>query len=149
MLAIGSPAPDFSTRDSAGNPVSLASLRGRFAALCFYPKDFTPACTAQACSLRDAYSELASLGIAVIGISADSPEQHQKFAAAHHLPYSLISDDGSLAKLYQVPRSVFGLFPGRVTYLIDPSGKVQAAFRSQLDIKGHLSTIRAATQPKP
>jgi peroxiredoxin Q/BCP len=142
MLTIGSPAPAFSAPDAAGNTATLETFRGKWLALCFYPKDFTPACTAQACSLRDNYAELADLGVTVVGISGDGPAQHKNFADRYRLPYTLLSDDGTVRAAYQVPRSFLGLMAGRVTYIIDPAGIVRGVFNSQLNIKGHIAAIR-------
>lgn len=142
MLTIGSPAPAFSAPDATGNTATLETFRGKWLALCFYPKDFTPACTAQACSLRDNYAELADLGVTVVGISGDGPAQHKVFADRFRLPYTLLSDDGTVRAAYQVPRSFLGLMAGRVTYIIDPAGIVRGVFNSQINIKGHIAAIR-------
>ena len=142
MLQPGTVAPAFTASSSTDAPVSLEQFAGKWVALCFYPRDFTPACTAQACSLRDNYAELAALGITVLGISSDTPAEHKAFAEKYTLPYTLISDDGSIRKAYSVPRSFLGLMPGRVTYVVDPEGKIKGAFTSQLNIGGHIRAIR-------
>src|ERR1700760_3204543 len=93
MLKVGTEAPDFSGKDQRGEAVSLGSQleRGKLV-LYFYPKDFTPVCTAQACTFRDASAGLAELGATVVGVSGDSADSHQRFAAKHSVPFSLIAD---------------------------------------------------------
>lgn len=137
-LQVGDSVPDFSRRTHTGATFSLAALRGKWVVVFFYPKDFTPACTAQSCAFRDGFGELAALGAAVVGVSGDDDASHAKFASKHQLPYELISDaDGSLRRLFGVPRSLFGLVPGRVTYAIDPAGIVRLVFNSQLRASEH------------
>lgn len=140
-LPIGATAPDFDKQTHAGETLRLSALRGdKVVVLYFYPKDETPGCTAEACSFRDAYEDFTDAGAVVIGVSADSLERHEKFAANHRLPFSLISDgDGELRRSYAVPKSLLGLLPGRVTYVIDKQGKVQHVFNSQLQAKRHVS----------
>ncbi len=107
--------------------------------LYFYPKDDTPGCTAEACSFRDAYAELRDLEAEVIGVSADSPSSHLSFAKSYNLPFVLLSDEkNEVRKLMGVPGSMFGLLPGRVTYVIDKNGIVQHVFDSQLQAKQHV-----------
>ncbi len=147
-LAVGDTAPDFNAIDHRDRPVHLTAFRGRCVVLFFYPKDNTPACTAQACAFRDAYEDFAVAGAIVIGISADSDSSHRAVAEKRRLPYYLVSDEhGALRKLFGVPRSVLGLFPGRVTYVIGPDGVVRHIFNSQLRVGGHvdqaLATVKA------
>jgi len=147
MLQPGTIAPAFtapavSAESPDGLAVSLDSFKGKWLAMCFYPSDFTPGCTAQACSLRDNYAELAALGVTVLGISSDTAADHRKFIDKYTLPYTLVTDDGSIRKAYSVPRSFLGLMPGRVTYVVDPAGVIKGAFNSQLNIGGHLKAIR-------
>jgi peroxiredoxin Q/BCP len=139
-LHIGQPAPDFETTTHAGDPLSLAQLRGaKVVVLYFYPKDETPGCTAEACSFRDAYEDFSDAGAVVIGVSADDRRSHENFAANHRLPFHLISDeDGSLRQRYDVPTSMLGMLPGRVTYVIDREGKVQHVFNSQIQATRHV-----------
>lgn len=137
-LRVGDVAPDFARATHTGEVFSLQANRGRWVVVFFYPKDFTPACTAQSCAFRDGFGELASLGAAVIGVSGDDDASHARFADKHGLPYPLVSDgDGSLRALFGVPRSLFGLVPGRVTYAIDPAGVVRLVFNSQLRAGEH------------
>jgi peroxiredoxin Q/BCP len=106
--------------------------------LFFYPKDDTPGCTKEACAFRDDYEEFGKLDAEVIGISSDSVESHRRFASKHDLPFTLLSDErGKVRKLYGVQNS-FGLFPGRVTYVIDEEGMVRHIFSSQLGVERHV-----------
>ncbi|MGH7130938.1 MAG: peroxiredoxin [Phycisphaerales bacterium] len=141
-IAVGDPAPDFEAVDHTGKPVRLSSLRGRPVVVFFYPKDHTPACTIESCGFRDATPELAGLGATVIGISSDSDASHAGFAAKHNLVYSLVSDpEGKLRKLFGVPRSVFGLLPGRVTYVIDGAGVVRLVYNALLRPREHVNRV--------
>ena len=92
MPEAGTAAPDFSGKTQDGSTVTLSDHRGKKVALYFYPKDDTPGCTKQACSLRDDYSRLQDAGIVVIGVSADDVESHQAFAEKYSLPFPLIAD---------------------------------------------------------
>ena len=138
-VKVGDTAPDFTLSSQSGTPVSLKDFLGKKCVVVyFYPKDDTPGCTKESCAFRDQYEVFNSAGAEVIGISADSPESHQRFAAKYQLPFSLLSDNGNqVRKLYGVPSS-FGLLPGRVTYVIDQQGIVQNVFNSQFNFKGHI-----------
>jgi peroxiredoxin Q/BCP len=135
----GDTAPDFSLPTQSGTLVSLKDFVGKKAiVLYFYPKDDTPGCTAESCAFRDSYQVFQDAGAEVIGISADSPESHTKFAAKHQLPFTLLSDTGNqVRKLFGVP-STLGLLPGRVTYVIDKQGVVRNVFNSQFNFKAHI-----------
>jgi thioredoxin-dependent peroxiredoxin len=91
-LKIGDPAPDFKVKDQDGKTVSLSDFKGKKLVLYFYPKDNTPGCTDEACSLRDGYADLKSKGIEVLGVSADSEKSHQGFISKHNLPFRLLAD---------------------------------------------------------
>jgi peroxiredoxin Q/BCP len=106
--------------------------------LYFYPRDETAGCTRQACAFRDEFEEFARLDAEVIGISSDSVASHERFAKRHGLPFTLLSDEGGrVRRLYGVP-STLGLFPGRVTYVIDEGGVVRDVFSSQLGVTRHV-----------
>jgi peroxiredoxin Q/BCP len=146
----GDPAPDFAIPSPTGEPARLSDFRGKSeVVLFFYPKDDSPACTAEACAFRDAYEDFREAGAEVIGISADTSDSHKRFAGRRKLPYRMVSDeDGSLRKLYGVPKT-FGFIPGRVTYVIDREGVVRHVFNSQFwptrhvaEALGVLKTLR-------
>lgn len=119
---IDAPAPDFTLKDGNGDNWRLSDQRGRVVALLFYPGDETPICTRQMCSLRDRWADYLKTGAEVVGISTDSVESHQKFAAHHELPLRLLSDsDGAVSRLY----GARSLLPGRVArsvFVIDANG---------------------------
>jgi peroxiredoxin Q/BCP len=152
-LRPGDRAPEFTLRDQHGRERSLAGLRGRPVVLYFYPRDNTPACTAEACTFRDEFQGFRGLDAEIVGVSADSPESHAAFAKAHALPFTLLSDpDDRVRTLFAVPRTL-GLFPGRTTYVIDAGGVVRHVFTSQLQAKRHiaeaLAALRALRAPAP
>ena len=92
-LKTGDKAPNFSGKDQNGNMISLGDFKGKKLVVYFYPKDDTPGCTAQACSLRDNYADLLQNGISILGVSADSQTAHTKFITKYELPFPLISDE--------------------------------------------------------
>lgn len=91
-IVVGKPAPDFNTEDQNGKKHSLKDLKGKTTLIYFYPKDQTPGCTVQACSLRDNIEELTADGIDVFGVSKDDVASHQKFATKHKLPFPILAD---------------------------------------------------------
>jgi thioredoxin-dependent peroxiredoxin len=137
-VQVGDSTPDFTLPDQSGAPISLGEFLGKTAiVLYFYPKDNTAVCTAEACAFRDSYEVFKDAGAEVIGISSDSAESHQQFAAENRLPFILLSDvGGAIRKRYGVPTAL-GL-PGRVTYIIDRQGTVRHIFFSQFTSKKHV-----------
>lgn len=121
------PAPDFSLVDHSGKKHQLSDYRGRWLVVYFYPKDDTPGCTVEACSLRDAATELSELDADIIGISADDAKSHDKFVQKHHLNFTLLSDpDKKTIEAYGAwGKKMFGK-EGilRKTFIIDPVGEV-------------------------
>ena len=146
-ISVGDMAPCFKVTAHDGRPVSLADFRGKQAVVVFfYPHDNTPVCTKEACAFRDSYQDFVDAGAAVIGISSDSDESHQSFAATQRLPYLLVSDsDGALRKAFGVPKTL-GFLPGRVTYVIDRDGIVQHVFNSQLQGLKHVEEALAVVR---
>ena len=120
-------AADFSLKDQDGKVKTLKDFAGSWLVLYFYPKDDTPGCTTEACSLRDANDELISLGAQVVGISKDEPESHLKFKAKHKLNFTLLSDPtGKAIQAYGAwGKKMFGR-EGilRKTFIINPSGEI-------------------------
>jgi peroxiredoxin Q/BCP len=106
MLQAGDEAPDFSLVSDEGETVTLSALRGQPVVVYFYPKDDTPGCTAQACSLRDSYGDIRASGAALYGISTDDAESHRTFRAKYGLPFPLLVDeDHAVAERYDVWRA--------------------------------------------
>ena len=133
MLVEGEAAPDFELTSDAGEAVTLSSLRGRPVVLYFYPKDDTPGCTAQACAIRDVYSEFQQRGAVVLGVSRDDSESHRRFRERYGLPFTLLSDpDHEVCEAYGVwgERKNYGkTYMGikRSTFVIGPDGTVTKA----------------------
>lgn len=124
-------APDFTLPASDGTSYSLSDFAQKWLVLYFYPKDDTPGCTTQACSLRDARDELADLGAEVVGISKDEPTSHEKFKQKHSLNFTLLTDeDGTVIDRYGAwGKKMFGK-EGilRKTFIINPTGQVVKVF---------------------
>ncbi len=139
-IKIGSTIPEIVLRNQNGELFDLTKeTAGKNVVLYFYPKDDTPGCTAQACSFRDQFEDFADANAVVIGISGQSVESHKAFAGKHQLTFTLLSDDeNKIRKQFGVPTNFFGLLPGRVTYVIDKTGKVVYIFNSQTNISGHI-----------
>ncbi|RAM49014.1 MAG: peroxiredoxin [Hapalosiphonaceae cyanobacterium JJU2] len=138
-VKVGDTAPDFSLPSQNRSTVSLKDFRGKNAVvLYFYPKDDTPGCTAESCAFRDQYEVFKTAGAEVIGVSGDSSESHQKFAAKYNLPFILLSDKGDQVRKLYGAKAAFGLLPGRVTYVIDQHGVVQYVFDSMFNFQGHV-----------
>lgn len=134
MIKEKTKAPDFSLMDETGKKVSLSDFKGKVVVLYFYPKDDTPGCTTEACNFRDNYSKYEDLGAVILGISPDSQKSHEKFAAKHQLPFTLLVDEGhKVCEKYGVwgrkkfmGREYDGVF--RTTYLIGKDGAVAKVF---------------------
>lgn len=134
-LQEGDFAPNFSLSDAEGKEIELAQLRGHWVVLYFYPRDLTPGCTKEACGFRDAYDDYQKRDLIVLGVSADEPQTHAKFAKKHQLPFPLLCDrDAQVATAY----GCYGLkkfmgkeFMGihRTTFIIDPQGKIVRIYR--------------------
>ena len=126
-IKIGDIAPAFSCKDQNGNAIKLEDYKGKKVVLYFYPKDNTPGCTAQACNLRDNYSELGKNDIVILGASADDEKMHQKFITKFDLPFPLLSDvDHTLLNSYGVwgEKKFMGkTYDGihRTTFILDES----------------------------
>jgi thioredoxin-dependent peroxiredoxin len=150
-LKIGDPAPEFDVMgQQAGEPrrLRLQDFRGKKnVVLYFYPRDFTPVCTREACGFQDAYEELASRDTEVIGVSADDDASHERFAQRHGVAFALVSDASkALAQKYQATSLLRDLIGGtkRVTYVIDKRGVIAAVFESELRARHHVDGVKAA-----
>jgi peroxiredoxin Q/BCP len=145
MLAIGARAPEFTLPDADGRPVSLSNLlSGGPLVLYFYPADFTPGCTREACKLRDLHSEIEAAGLVVAGISPQGPESHRAFRERHQLPFTLLSDiDKTVIRMYDV-QGPLGFGVRRATFLIDQARNIQDAVLADLRIARHEAFVRKA-----
>jgi len=130
-VQVGDKVPLFIATDSNGNSFDISQYTDKPLVIYFYPKDDTPGCTIQACTFRDQYQDFKDLGAEVIGISSDSVQSHQKFIKRYKLPFILLSDfDKKIRNKFGVPNDLFGLLPGRATYVTDKEGIIQLIFDS-------------------
>lgn len=139
MLSRGTPAPDIVLADQDGKPFTLSSAwRDANVVLFFYPKAGTAVCTKEACAFRDAFADLQAKNAIVIGISKDGSEAQRAFASQWKLPFTLLADTkGKAHKAYAV-NSLFGLIPGRVTYVIGKGGIIRDAHSALLQSDEHV-----------
>ena len=127
-LAVGTPAPQFTAKDDAGNTVSLSDFQGKTVVLYFYPKDDTPGCIKEAQSFRDNYTEYQGKDITVLGVSTDDETSHKAFKEKYGLPFSLLADtDKAITKAYDVDG---GGYSKRVTYIINGEGTIDRVFET-------------------
>lgn len=130
----GSKAPDFTLSDQNGKSHTLSDYAGKWVLLYFYPKDDTPGCTTEACSIRDNWAAFKKAGIVVLGVSVDPVKSHKKFVAKYELPFILLADEKKEAvKLYDVwgKKKFMGrkyMGTKRSSFLIDPSGKLSKVY---------------------
>ena len=132
-------APEFSLPDETGKIRTLSEYAGKWLVVYFYPKDDTPGCTAQACSLRDARDDLTDSGVQIIGISKDSPESHEKFKSKYNLNFTLLSDEnvGTIKEYGAWGKGSFGKEGVlRNTFVINPDGFVVEVFEKVTPV-GH------------
>ena len=136
---VGEKAPDISLPNQDGDVISLSDYyKKKNVVLFFYPKDFSPGCTIQACHFRDKYEDFTDLGAEVIGVSNDSVESHKKFLDENLLPFQLLSDEGGKVRKAYGSTKGFGYLPGRYTFIIDMDGIVRHIFTSETDMKKHI-----------
>ena len=148
-LKVGDQAPDFDLPGDGDKAVRLQDYRGNPLVLYFYPKDMTSGCTRQAEDFRDQLAEFSSKGAAVVGVSRDKPQSHDKFIAKHDLTFRLASDlEGDMVESYGVwkeksmyGRKYFGI--ERTTFLIDGNGVIQRIW-PKVKVPGHVAEVLAA-----
>ena len=149
MLEVGDQAPSFELEDQDGTVHRLGDYRGRWLVVYFYPKDDTPGCTKEACSFRDAASDLSALDAVVLGVSADDAAAHQKFAQKYGLNFPLLVDpDRSMLEAYGAwtEKQMYGkryMGVARITYVVDPEGGVARVW-PKVKAEGHAEEVRAA-----
>ena len=139
-INVGSQIPAFTLKDQNGKIFDIDSVKGKKnLVIFFYPKDDSPGCTKEACSFRDQFEVFNEADAIIIGISGQSVESHKKFADKYRLSYTLLSDEGNkVRKQFGVPTNFLGLLPGRVTYVVDKTGKVIYLFNSQIQATKHV-----------
>ena len=145
MLPLGGRAPEFTLPDQDDQSVSLSNLlrRGPLI-LYFYPADFTPGCTREACLMRDLHGELEQAGLNLAGVSPQKPATHRRFRDTYHLPYTLLSDvEKVVISMYDV-RGPLGIGVRRATYLIDQARYIRAAVLANFRISEHEAFVRRA-----
>lgn len=145
MLKPGSSAPSFTLPDQDGTAVTLSALlRAGPLILYFYPADFTPGCTREACSIRDLHQQILATGLQVVGVSPQSPDSHRQFRERYALPFTLLSDVDKVAvKAFDV-NGPLGFGVRRATFLISQDGRIEAAVLADLKIAEHEQFIREA-----
>jgi thioredoxin-dependent peroxiredoxin len=149
MLNEGDIAPDFTTKDQSGKEVKLSDFRGQRVVLYFYPKDDTPGCTKEACSLRDSYDIFTEKDIKVLGVSNDDEASHQKFISKFSLPFDLLADtEKEIVNAYGVygEKNMYGkkyMGINRTTFLIDEEGKIKKIFK-KVNVDEHADEVLKA-----
>ncbi len=134
MPAIGTEAPDFTLPDQDGEEHTLSAYRGKWVLLYFYPKDDTPGCTIEACTIRDQFKDFQKIDAVVLGVSVDSVASHKKFADAYQLPFTLLADEhkevvgeyGVFGEKKFMGKTYMGT--SRTSFLIDPAGKIAKVY---------------------
>lgn len=144
-LKVNAIAPDFELPSTTGSNFKLAELKEPVI-LYFYPKDFTPGCTKEACSFRDNFSFFKELNVKVIGISVDNIKKHQKFKEQYELPFELLSDvTGKVCKEYDALMP-FVKIPKRITYLIDKNQVIRGVYDNLFGYSAHIKNMIEAVQ---
>ena len=149
MVQTGDKAPDFTLHDQDGSQVSLASLleQGPLV-LYFYPADFTPGCTKEACDIRDMHGDITGAGIRVVGVSPQDESSHDRFRSEHSLPFTLLADpDKTVIQAYGVDGPL-GIGVRRATFLIGEDGVVQDVVVADLRVGRHKDFIRKAVNAR-
>jgi peroxiredoxin Q/BCP len=149
MIKEGDFAPDFTVKDQNGEQVKLSDLRGQKVVLYFYPKDDTPGCTKQACSLRDGFSIFEEKAIKVLGVSMDDEKSHQKFISKYNLPFTLLADTNhAIADAFEsygekqfMGKTYTSVL--RKTFLIDETGKIKKVF-DKVKVEEHAGEVLQA-----
>lgn len=147
MLRSGEEAPDFTLPDQHGDRLRLSDLRGKWVVLYFYPKDETTGCTAQACAFRDDLKAFEDLDAEVVGVSVQSVESHQAFAENHDLNFRILADEAKgVSRLYET-LGLLGV-SRRITYVINPEGRIVEAYRSEMRPRSHVEVARQVLQER-
>lgn len=148
----GKVAPAFTLLDAQGNKIALKDFKGKDVVLYFYPRDNTPGCTKEACSFRDLWGEIETLGVVVLGVSPDSSDSHEKFAKEFNLPFTLLSDPdkkvmtkyGAFGEKMMYGKKTMGVI--RSTVWIGPNGKVKKHWKRVAKAETHPAKVLEAIQ---
>lgn len=145
MLDIGTKAPDFELHGSDDKKHTLESLLADGSMiLYFYPADFTPGCTKEACAIRDLHDEIQKTGLRVVGVSPQDTDSHQRFADRYDLPFLLLADPGkTVTRAYDLDGPL-GIGTRRGTFLINQAGEIEAAVLADIRIDRHIEFIQTA-----
>ena len=145
MLKTGTKAPGFTLQDADGNDVTLANLTDQGPLiLYFYPADFTPGCTKEACEIRDIHNEIRRVGLSVVGVSPQDGASHQRFRDKHELPFTLLCDpDKEVIRSYDVDGPL-GIGTRRATYLINADGIIEDGVLADIRVERHRQFIEKA-----
>jgi peroxiredoxin Q/BCP len=141
-LTVGTQAPDFTLAATNLGSITLSKdLAEKSLVLYFYPKDFTPGCTTEACEFRDQFAAFRELDIPVFGISRDNLASHEKFKKTHRLPFELLADEsGKVCKAYDALLPLIKM-PTRVTYLLDSNHRIAGVFQGLFENKAHVAAM--------
>lgn len=148
IMEVGQKAPEMLGVDQDGKELKLSDFAGKKLVLYFYPKDSTPGCTSEACSLRDSYERFLAQGYAVVGVSPDSQASHKRFIEKYSLPFPLISDEdhrlaeemGAWGEKSMYGRKYMGIL--RTTFVIGPDGVIEQIFTpKQIKVKEHAAQL--------
>jgi thioredoxin-dependent peroxiredoxin len=147
MLATGQKAPEFTLPDQDGHDISLTSLlKDGPVILFFYPADFTPGCTREACSIRDLHREISRAGLTIAGISPQGPDSHRRFREKYNLPFTLLSDETKeVIRMFDV-NGPLGVWVQRVTYLVDQNRVIKGMVKAHFSIGEHEKFIKQAIE---
>ena len=141
-MKLGTTLPEFNLSDQNGKKCHSKDFYGHPLVIFFYPKDFTPGCTSQACGFRDNMDVFIENDMRVIGISSDSEASHARFASRYSLDYPILSDKGGrLKRKFGVKNTLMGLLPGRETFVFDEKGVLVHKY-SSLNPSGHLKSVK-------
>ncbi|MEN2284405.1 peroxiredoxin [Algoriphagus sp. SE2] len=141
-LKIGTKAPDFTLSSTGSKKISLSKdFSGKALIIYFYPRDFTPGCTAEACEFRDKFEDFRDLSIPILGISKDNIESHERFKKTYKLPYDLLSDtSGKVCQAYDALIPLIKI-PKRISYLLNEDHEIVAAFSEFFEAKKHIENM--------
>lgn len=154
MYEPGEAAPDFTLEDSLGKVRRLSDYAGKRIVLFFYPEDMTPGCTREVCGFRDHFNAYTQEGVELLGVSLDSPENHEEFAREYNLPFTLLSDvNAEVSRAYGVygekevdGRTVHGIL--RTTFVIGPDGQIEKVFR-EVKVDSHALDVLQSFHSPP